>query len=125
MSNPYTLLRPKSLPVGFVLCLFFGTIGIHRFYLRRPLARSMLILGLFGWVGTPFVSGLFLLLPIVLWWLVDLFFVAGWVHENNAAIRLYRGPRDLPDGKITVDGSGSPTPNPRSADRNTVERISF
>ena len=96
MSNRYTLLQPKSLPVGFVLCLFFGTIGIHRFYLQRPHARTMLILGLFGWVGTPFVSGLILLFPIGAWWLLDLFFVASWVHENNATVRLYRG---APDGR--------------------------
>ena len=38
------------------------------------------------WLGTPFIVGLFLLLPIALWWLMDLFFVAGWVREHNAAI---------------------------------------
>ncbi len=45
----------------------------------------MLILGLLGWLGTPFIGGFFLLLPIALWWLVDLFLVAGWVREHNAA----------------------------------------
>ena len=86
MSNPYTLFRPKSLPGAFALWFFLGTIGVHRFYLHRRFALPMLVLGLLAWIGVPFILGLFLLLPIGLWWLVDLFFVAGWVRDHNAAI---------------------------------------
>lgn len=86
MSNPYTLARPKSLLGAFALWFFFGTIGVHRLYLQRRLAVPMLILGLVGWLGTPFIVGFFLLIPILAWWLVDLFFVAGWVREHNAAL---------------------------------------
>lgn len=86
MSNPYTLVRPKSLLGAIALWFFFGTIGIHRFYLQRRLAIPMLILGLLAWIGAPFIIGLFLLIPVGLWWLLDLFFVAGWVREHNAAL---------------------------------------
>lgn len=86
MSNAYTLVRPKSLFGAFALWFFFGTIGIHRFYMQRRLALPMLILGMLGWLGTPFVFGVFIILPIFAWWLLDLFFVAGWVREHNAAI---------------------------------------
>lgn len=86
MTNPYRLLRPKSMLGAFALWFFFGTIGIHRLYLQRRLAFPMLIAGFLGWLGAPFVIGLFLLLPIFAWWLVDLFFVAGWVRDHNAAI---------------------------------------
>lgn len=86
MTNPYTLVRPKSLLGALALWLCFGTIGIHRFYLQRRLAIPMLLLGLLGWAGTPFLVGFFLLIPVLAWWLVDLFFVAGWVREHNAAL---------------------------------------
>lgn len=86
MSNPYTLLRPKSLLGAFALWFFLGTIGVHRFYLHRSYAIPMLILGLLAWLGAPFLVGFFLLFPILAWWLVDLFLVAGWVREHNTAI---------------------------------------
>ena len=86
MSNSYTLIRPKSLLGALALWFFFGTIGIHRFYMHRTLAIPMLLLGMIGWIGLPFVIGLFILIPIYAWWLLDLFFVAGWVRDHNAAI---------------------------------------
>lgn len=86
MSNAYTLVRPKSLFAALALWFFFGTIGIHRFYMQRRLALPMLILGILGWIGTLFVIGIFILIPVFGWWLIDLFFVAGWVREHNAAI---------------------------------------
>lgn len=81
-----TIASRKTRLLALVLWFFFGTIGIHRFYLQRRLALPMLILGLLGWLGTPFIVGLFLLIPVLAWWLVDLFFVSGWVREHNAAV---------------------------------------
>ncbi len=96
MTNSHTLDQPRSAFAAFALWFFFGTIGIHRFYLRRRFAIPMLILGGFAWIANLLllvalsffggVFGFFLLLPIFVWWLVDLFLVDGWVREHNAAL---------------------------------------
>jgi TM2 domain-containing membrane protein YozV len=47
----------KEKVISFFLCLFFGTLGIHRFYLRKKKTAFFMLLTL-GGVG--------------LWYLVDL-----------------------------------------------------
>jgi TM2 domain-containing membrane protein YozV len=73
---------PKSMGVAYMLWLFFGTLGGHRFYLGRiSSAAIMAALSLTGTVVTfalifhhppSFVGALFTL-PAWIWWLVDAF----------------------------------------------------
>ena len=59
----------KSTVVAYLLWFFLGGLGIHRFYLGRP------------------ISGIFYLLTVggfVIGWIIDLFLVPGMVRQENA-----------------------------------------
>lgn len=43
--------------VAFVLCLFFGSFGIHRLYLGHTFAAIMYFL--FCWTGIPFLISIY------------------------------------------------------------------
>ncbi|OHX68255.1 TM2 domain-containing protein [Flammeovirga pacifica] len=62
----------KSTAVSYILCIFFGVLGIHRFYLGRPLSGILYLCtgGLFG-IG----------------WIVDLFFIPTMVEAENGKMR--------------------------------------
>jgi TM2 domain-containing membrane protein YozV len=47
----------KDKLISFFLCLFFGTLGIHRFYLRKKKSAILMLLTLGG---------------VVIWYLADL-----------------------------------------------------
>ena len=79
-------LQPKSEGASFALCLLLGAYGAHRFYLNRPHAVVMLVLGL-----TFF--GLWITLP---WALIDLFSIQGWVRESNAQLAAASAPPSVP-----------------------------
>ncbi len=73
---------PKSMGVAYMLWLFFGTLGGHRFYLGRiPSGAIMAALSLTGTVITfallahnpPSFVGAFFTLPAWIWWLIDAF----------------------------------------------------
>ena len=59
----------KSTVVAYLLWFFLGGLGIHRFYLGRPISGIfyLLTLGGFG-IG----------------WIIDLFLVPGMVRQENA-----------------------------------------
>lgn len=66
----------KNIVLAYVLAIFVGILGIHRFYLgRKGSAIAMLILGLFS---LGLITGV--------WVIVDLFLIPGIVKENNAVI---------------------------------------
>ncbi len=72
----------KSAGVSYLLCLFLGGVGAHRFYLGRTgTAVGQLALWLLGWV-TFFVAWI----PLGIWIIVDLFLIAGIVREENMKI---------------------------------------
>ena len=59
----------KSTVVAYLLWFFLGGLGIHRFYLGRP------------------ISGIFYLLTVggfVIGWIIDLFLIPGMVRQENA-----------------------------------------
>ncbi|KAL0486187.1 TM2 domain-containing protein [Acrasis kona] len=62
----------KDIVVAYVLWLFLGYLGIHRFYLNRIVSGVIYLLtgGIFG-IG----------------WLVDICLIPGMVDEENAAFR--------------------------------------
>ena len=77
---------PKSVVLALVLWLFLGGLGIHRFYLNRRHALTILLLTLAGVVFSAFGIGLLLLFPVFVWLLIDLFRIPGWVREHNSHI---------------------------------------
>jgi TM2 domain-containing membrane protein YozV len=81
----------KSEVVAFLLCFFFGPLGIHRFYVgRNQSAVVMLCLTLISFPLMLILVGFLILLAVAVWAFVDLFLVFGMVSDHNRqlAIRL-------------------------------------
>ncbi len=59
--------------IAAVLCFFFGTFGVHNFYLgRRKPAIWQLVLTLVGILTSVIVIGLVILLAVWIWSIIDL-----------------------------------------------------
>ncbi|MFC3123884.1 TM2 domain-containing protein [Pseudoroseomonas globiformis] len=79
----------KSPAVAYLLWLFLGMFGAHRFYAGKTgSAVAILLLSLLGFGTIGFV----LIIPII-WVLVDAFLIPGWIREHNNALidRISRG----------------------------------
>jgi TM2 domain-containing membrane protein YozV len=64
----------KSKGVAYILWLFFGWLGVHRFYAGKTgsgLAQLLLSLSFVGLAVT------------ILWWLVDAFLIPSMINEHN------------------------------------------
>ncbi|AMU88809.1 hypothetical protein ATM17_07100 [Sphingopyxis macrogoltabida] len=69
----------KSTGVAYLLCIFLGGLGIHRFYLGRSgSGAAQLVLWVLGWV-TFFVAWI----PLGIWVIVDLFLIPSIAREEN------------------------------------------
>ena len=72
----------KSAGVSYLLCIFLGGFGAHRFYLGTTgAAIGQLALGLLGWV-TLFITWI----PLGIWLIVDLFLIPNIVRQKNMQI---------------------------------------
>lgn len=81
-----TIQTPKSIAVAYILWFFFGQLGVHRFYLGRiKTGVVQLILGVIGWFLLPVGVGLFLLIPLWIWMIVDLFLIPGMARNSVPA----------------------------------------
>ncbi|QCR20256.1 TM2 domain-containing protein [Agrococcus sp. SGAir0287] len=88
----------KEAGIAYVLAIFLGTLGIHRFYLGRVgSAIGMLALTLLsGPLMIAFGLGLVAWLGVAIWWVVDLFLIPGMVREENQRrIALQQAPRQF------------------------------
>lgn len=83
----------KSTGVAYLLLIFLGTFGAHRFYMGRTgSAIAILVLTLLTITTWWFGLGLITSLVVGLWVFVDLFLTAGWVREyNNTLINRLSG----------------------------------
>ena len=71
--------QKKSVAAAYILWLFLGTFGAHRFYLGRVTSGAIqLALLMLGWI--PFFLGWFVL---GVWWLVDAFLIPGLAERRN------------------------------------------
>ncbi|WP_134726253.1 TM2 domain-containing protein [Paracoccus luteus] len=78
----------KSPVVAYLLAIFLGGFGAHRFYLGRTgSGAAILILWILGWLTLAFVVGAFLLLIVGVWVLVDLFLIPGMVERDRVRLR--------------------------------------
>lgn len=78
----------KSMILAYVLWWFLGLAGVHRMYLGRiGSGITMLCLFFFGWLFTfAFGIGLLILIPVALWWLIDVYLTHEMVNEENAKL---------------------------------------
>ena len=74
----------KSVGVAYLLWLFLGGLGGHRFYAQRTgSAIAILLLTIFGILLASIGVGLLLLVIAGIWVLVDAFLIPGWIRNYN------------------------------------------
>lgn len=77
----------KSTLVAYLLWFFLGGFGAHRFYLGSTgPAIAQLIITLVSIITAFFVIGLFGLLAVGIWVLVDAFLIPGMVQSYNSRL---------------------------------------
>ena len=78
----------KSMTVSYLLWLFLGVLGGHRFYSGRTgTAVIQLLMWIFGVMSVSALGlGFLLLIPLGLWLLLDAFLIPGWVNAHNTAL---------------------------------------
>lgn len=85
--------RKKSAGVAYLLLIFAGLLGVHRFYLGRT-PSGLWILGLFvvgivtsfAFIGVPLVAA------ALIWCVIDLFRIPGMVEAYNLGVIRRLGP---------------------------------
>lgn len=78
----------KSPLLAYLLLIFAGGLGVHRFYLGRTgSGAAMLVLLILGILTTPIAIGLVLLVALGIWMVVDLFLIPGMVNQQREAMR--------------------------------------
>jgi len=78
----------KSTGVAYLLWLFLGGVGGHRFYLGQTgTGIAMLVLTVLGLVTLAAGVGAFFLLGVGIWTLVDAFLIPGMIRQDKERIR--------------------------------------
>jgi TM2 domain-containing membrane protein YozV len=77
----------KSPVVAYLLWFFLGQLGIHRFFLNKPHAVTMLVLFVLGIFTAVFLIGIPMLLAVMIMWIIDAFKISEWVNEDREALR--------------------------------------
>ena len=78
----------KSPVIAYLLLIFLGGFGAHRFYLGKTgTAVTMLVLFLLGWLTLVLGVGLILLAAVGIWAFVDLFLIPGIIRADQQALR--------------------------------------
>ena len=81
----------KSMGLSYLLWFLLGGLGGHRFYLGKTVsAIGMITLLIFGGLLSAVGIGLFFLIALGIWVLVDAFLIPGIVnrHNNNLISKL-------------------------------------
>jgi TM2 domain-containing membrane protein YozV len=82
--NVLVVKHEKSTAVAYLLLIFLGHFGIHRFYVGKTGSGIFqLILGLTGAATAWLLIGFIPLAVLWVWLLIDLFITAGMVREAN------------------------------------------
>ena len=78
----------KSPVVAYLLLLFLGWFGVHRFYLGASgSGAAMLVLFIVGLITLPIGIGIAFLVAVGIWAFVDLFLIPGMVDKARHALR--------------------------------------
>lgn len=76
--------RKKSVAVCYLLALFLGGVGAHRFYAGRIASGiAYVVLFLVGAVLSVVGIGLIAFGILAIWMIVDLFLIPGMIREHN------------------------------------------
>ncbi|GAB4073724.1 hypothetical protein GCM10028778_12270 [Barrientosiimonas marina] len=79
--------KGKSMLLSYVLLIFLGSLGIHRFYLgKKGSAIAQLCLTVGGWLTAILIIGIVALIVVGVWLIVDLFLVPAIVEHQNSLI---------------------------------------
>ena len=77
----------KSAGVAYLLWLFLGFFGAHRFYTGRTgSGAAMLVVTLISYLLTFILIGYLPLTIIFLVWVVDAFRIPGWIRDHNTRL---------------------------------------
>ncbi len=86
-ESDFNLVRLNAAP-AYLLCIFLGVFGAHRFYMRRTgSAVAMLLIYLLSWPFMFLIIGFFTVWVPVVWAFVDLFLIAGILQAENLVTR--------------------------------------
>lgn len=78
----------KSVGAAYLIWLFLGGLGVHRFYLSRSGSGvAMLLFTIVGIVLLPVGVGAIALIAVGIWVLVDAFLIPGMVSEHKNKVR--------------------------------------
>jgi len=78
----------KSIGAAYLLWLFLGGLGGHRFYLGRTGSGAlMLVLLIIGLVTSVIGIGAILLIIVGIWALIDAFLIPGMVAKQKEDVR--------------------------------------
>ncbi|WP_091950306.1 TM2 domain-containing protein [Phyllobacterium sp. YR620] len=78
----------KSMFAAYLLWFFLGGFGIHRFYLGRGGSGALMcFMCIAGIVTYLVVIGIFLLIFVGIWWLIDIFLIPGMISKQKGDIR--------------------------------------
>jgi TM2 domain-containing membrane protein YozV len=76
--------QKKSVGLAYVLLIFLGWFGAHRFYLgHQGSAIAIIVLTVLSFFGSFILIGFFGYFVVAAWLFVDLFLTAGMVAEYN------------------------------------------
>lgn len=89
-NNTQDLMRfeneKKSLGAVLFFCWILGAYGAHRFYLKQPHAKTMLIITLVSLPLCFVIIGFAGLFAMIIWQIIDLFSVSKWVKEHDTVL---------------------------------------
>ena len=78
----------KSAGAAYLLWFFLGTLGGHRFYLGHTnTAIVQLLMTITGWLTVVFVVGIFILVALAIWLLVDAFLIPIMIQSHKEKVR--------------------------------------
>ena len=74
--------------MAYLLLIFFGGLGAHRFYLGRTGSGvAQLLLCIAGWATLVLAVGIALLVVLGVWVLIDIFLIPGMIQSHKDAMR--------------------------------------
>lgn len=83
MVNEYVDNNAVSPVAAWLLWVFLGQVGAHRFLFKKPYAALMLTLEIIGWVTAIILIGFGFLFAVWIWWIVDAFSIQSWLKESR------------------------------------------
>ena len=104
MVNDYVENNAVSPVAAWLLWVFLGQFGAHRFLFKKPYAALMLTLEIIGWVTLILIIGFGFLSAVWIWWIVDAFSIQSWLKESRLQAA-YRGINQI-TGKSVEELSG-------------------